>query len=75
MSESPRWRRGYRCHGLWVGLKRVGFIGLPPGRFGLRQYGYGWFSDVTDAEGTAKTLREAKQTIEREYRKWKGRAK
>lgn len=72
----PRWMRGYRCHGYWVGVKRVGYVGLPPrvnGTVTAKAAGYGWGvtlagTGVTQAEGREPTLREAKRAVEAAYR-------
>lgn len=74
---APHWERGYRCHGYWIGVKRVGFVGLPPrlnGNGSAAADGYGWGltltgSGVTQAEGREPTLRRAKKKVEEAYRK------
>jgi len=65
----PQWESSYRRHGLWDGTKRLGFIGIGPRGMWTKADGYGWYSDVTYAEGRAKTLREAKKAVEREAAK------
>lgn len=69
MSE-PHWERGYRSHGFWSGMKRVGFIGLGPRGFPADALPYGWYlewpKDNTE-QGRTKTLEQAKRAVERAY--------
>jgi hypothetical protein len=71
----PQWEHGYRCHGYWLGVKRVGYVGLCPytgGPENVKDNGYGWGVSVhgtghDDAKGRTRTLRAAKRAVEREY--------
>lgn len=67
MIPGARWERGYRCHGLWLGDQRLGYVSLgPPGLWdGL----YMWNVDrpgPMPALGSTKTLKAAKRAVERE---------
>lgn len=42
--SAARWERGDRCHGLWIGLQRIGHVGLSPR--GIRPLGYTWSADA-----------------------------
>jgi hypothetical protein len=67
----PEWERGYRCHGYWIGIDRVGFVGLPPAFATARKDGYFWHAtppDSTERQGWEPTLRKAKRSVERTYR-------
>lgn len=75
----PHWERGFRCHGYWLGGKRVGCVSLPPRLPSLNSYaktdGYGWSLDSDDAQHPPprlrfKTLRAAKRAVEKAYHKW-----
>lgn len=61
--DSPRWEHGYRCHGLWQGMKRLGRVSLgPPGLWdGL----YRWDLDDGGTSGTTKSLRAGKRAVEK----------
>lgn len=66
--DLPHWERGYRVHGYWLGMVRVGWVSLPPGR--VAEYGYGWGVNHPSgrfAEGRAPTLKEAKKLVETAY--------
>ena len=54
------WEHGYRCHGLWVGLERVGFIGLSPRISDKTVYSY----DCCGISGCVESLRIAKRKVE-----------
>jgi hypothetical protein len=71
MKQTPKWERGYRSHGYWIGTKRYGWVGLPPpSQGGATANGYGWVVDsVPYVEGRTETLREAKKIVEREVAK------
>ena len=57
------WEHGHRCHGLWVGNRRLGFVGLPPRGSPVV---YSWSVDREyGPTGTRKTLRAAKRAVER----------
>ena len=71
MSE-PHWERGYRFHGYWIGYERIGGVTLPPGRDGLKHYGYGWFVERPWQEGKTKTLKAAKLAVEKAVAKARG---
>ena len=62
MVLSPRWQRGYRCHGLWTEHgQRLGYVGLsPPGHPVV----YSWALDaVPEKHGECLTLRAAKRCV------------
>jgi len=73
--NEPHWEHGYRCHGYWLGTKRVGYVGLEPycgGLGNVKANGYGWGVTLSggghqDAKGHTRTLRAAKRAVEREY--------
>jgi hypothetical protein len=70
--ETPRWERGHRVHGYWLGMVRVGWVGLPQGRGSASKEGYGWECDPpgqTPVTGHADTLKKAKRAVEDEYRR------
>lgn len=56
----PVWEHGYRCHGYWLGTRRVGSVGLTPRVGPLR---YIW--TVFGATGTTARLAAAKRKVER----------
>lgn len=71
MKEIPRWERGWRVHGYWLGMLRVGWVGKPPGRNCAKE-GYSWHlscPDRKEIEGKAATLKQAKKMVERHYRR------
>lgn len=71
----PHWEHGYRCHGYWLGLERLGFVGLPPRFATAATYGYGWsFGAPGDKEvsGRTRTLRAAKKAVEQAYQRKDG---
>lgn len=61
--ETPRWERGYRVHGYWLGAERIGWIGLPPKRF-ASEYSFGIDKRLRAAE-KSKSLNEAKLAVEK----------
>lgn len=67
--EQPRWMRGYRCHGYWLGAQRLGRVTLPPRRKGQRLvYGCLLDSPVSDTRIAERlTLRSAKKVVEQAY--------
>lgn len=68
--EAPRWERGYRSWGYWLGQTRVGHVGLSP-----REYPpvtYSWDVTLTgpypaDSEGVETSLKAAKHQVELWY--------
>ncbi len=62
-SVGPHWERGYRCHGYWLDLVRLGVVSIGPGRGAARRHGYRWC--FGSKEGLARTLRAARRAIER----------
>lgn len=68
----PHWERGYRCHGYWLGLVRLGLVSLGPARCTLAaRDGYQWeyfpggvVAQKPAAGGTVKTLREGRRLVE-----------
>jgi hypothetical protein len=71
--NEPHWEHGHRCHGYWLDMDRIGFIGIPPGRGAATKFGYGWEfgrpGHDSYVEGRTKTLKAAKRAVEKEYRK------
>ncbi len=63
--DAPHWEHGYRCHGYWLGLERVGFIGLPPPGYPTT---YSWSVGIKRTTGEEATLRAAKRAVEVAYR-------
>ncbi len=65
--NEPHWEHGLRCHGYWIGLDRIGFVGLPPRFAPAKVHGYGWVfgSGQNPKQGRTKTLRQAKKIIEK----------
>ncbi len=71
----PKWERGYRVHGFWLGNQRMGHVGLPPRGFLVV---YRWALDDASAvpieasdppsSGEAKSLRSAKRAVNRAFR-------
>lgn len=65
----PHWERGYRCHGLWAGIVRIGVVGIGPRNLWKKSEGYRWRAYClclgVNCEGTAKNLRAAKLAVER----------
>ena len=61
---SPHWEHGYRCHGLWQGGERLGYVSLgPPGLWdGL--YRWGIDADRNAPPGKAETLLAGKRAVE-----------
>lgn len=70
--SKPVWERGFRCHGYWVGVDRVGAVALPPGQnWGTPQrliYRC-WIDCKPDEIWEYKTLRAAKRRVEEEYKR------
>ncbi len=68
----PRWERGYRCHGYWIGIYRYGWIGCgSPKRNPVKDFGYRWSMDFPvdeTATGETTTLREAKRAVEAAFK-------
>lgn len=72
----PTWEHGYRCHGFWIGVKRVGWVSLSPyldGRGSVKNSGYSWgvVHPKTGGyiEGRCRTLRTAKRRVEAEHQR------
>lgn len=61
----PHWEQGYRCHGLWRGTERLGYVSLGPLRRWDCIYRWGVDADKSAPPGEAKTLRSAKLAVER----------
>lgn len=56
---SAVWERGYRCHGLWIGNKRIARVSLGPRKFWRSgRDPYLWETDLH--EGQEMTLKLAK---------------
>lgn len=69
MSERPHWEHGFRCHGYWIGLDRVGWvsIGPRPNRVEITGYSWGVVHPLTAAyiEGRSVRLKQAKRAVEK----------
>lgn len=69
---TPVWEHGYRCHGYWIGITRVGWvsIGPRPNRVEITGHSWGVVHPVTGGyiEGRCLTLRRAKRAVEKKYR-------
>jgi hypothetical protein len=57
-----RWEHGYRCHGLWRGEARVGFVSLGP--LHLWDGVYRWSTESLGGLGEAASLKTAKREVE-----------
>jgi hypothetical protein len=69
----PHWEKGYRSHGYWIDIHRIGCVSLGPPRLSRMEDGYGvefepYLKDYVKTQ--AKTLREGKKIVEAEYKKW-----
>lgn len=65
---APHWEHGWRCHGFWLGGRRVGYIGLtPPGQKPVYSWSLDWPRDSV-AKGVEGDLRAAKRLVEGHYR-------
>lgn len=65
----PHWERGYRCHGFWLGTKRIGFIGLTPEHY--KPLICFWSLDIPKQNfmtGETNNVRKAKQLVEHAYK-------
>lgn len=63
----PHWERGYRTHGYWIGIRRVGYVALPPRP--VSDYGWGMEWDHHNFHRPRiTTLRAAKRAVEKEWR-------
>ena len=59
----PHWERGWRCHGYWIGSKRVGFVALsPPGFKIVYTCGYN-----ETRKGEESSLKKAKLLVGRAH--------
>ena len=58
--QKPFWERGFLSHGYWLGKQRLGRVSLGPR--GEWDGVYRW--QAGNREGKARTLREAKQSVE-----------
>ena len=67
-NNQPIWEHGIRCHGYWLGLEQVGFVGLTPPM--VKPTMYTWSLNVPHYEavkGQCLSLRQAKRFVERAY--------
>jgi hypothetical protein len=58
----PRWERGYRSHGYWVGNIRIGWIGLEKP---ATAYAWEAWTRRGYADGKSRTLKQAKLQVEK----------
>lgn len=61
----PAWEHSYRRHGLWVGLERVGYIGLSLKNKNKTVYSY----NCCGISGRVESLRIAKRKVEEIFEK------
>ncbi len=77
MSETvkPHWERGIRCHGYWIGLVRIGWVGLPYGGVKWGKYKWIFTGHSPRQEGKTSTLRAAKRAVEKLFAEhgWNGK--
>jgi hypothetical protein len=69
----PHWEHGYRCHGYWLGVKRIGYVSIGPGRGAARKYGYRYSFDLPTSEfllGQSKSLIVAKKAVELAWKRY-----
>lgn len=72
MQEQPHWERGYRCHGFWIGIKRIGHISLSPEHYKPLICSWSFSLPHDDAvSGQAPNVRKAKQLVERAYKQYR----
>ena len=65
----PKWERGYRTHGYWLGADRVGHVGLSPWFPGIPTV-YTWGLDrVAGETGECSSLAAAKRRVEDAFRR------
>ena len=67
-NNQPVWEHGIRCHGYWLGIKQVGFVGLTPPM--VKPTVYTWSLNIPHYEavkGKCLSLRQAKRFVERAY--------
>ncbi len=64
----PQWEHGYRCHGYWIGVRRIGWVSIGPRPNRVKDTGYSWGVVHPESgayiEGRCVTLREAKRLVE-----------
>lgn len=75
-NNQPVWEHGIRCHGYWLGIKQVGFVGLTPPM--VKPVMYTWSLNVPYYEavkGQCLSLRKAKSLVEQAYAQNKGGVK
>lgn len=75
MPAEPRWERGRRCHGFWLGKERIGLISYGTGKGAAKAGGYDWsfaLPPITD-DGWSLDLKAAKRRIEKLYAEWKAK--
>lgn len=72
MTSEPHWERGRRVHGYWIGMNRIGWVGLPQGKIGNQGYGWAFCSPATGVfiEGREPTLRLAKKEVEAAHKRF-----
>jgi hypothetical protein len=67
----PHWERGYRAHGYWLGIARLGVVTIGPRGFRRPGDGYLWRLDSWWHNAPslhAPTLRAAKRAVEARHR-------
>lgn len=65
---TPRWERGHRAHGYWLGTARIGFVSRPVGA--KTGDPYSWEVEANGVmweAGVETTLRKAKRAVERAW--------
>lgn len=71
--SKPFWERGYRCHGYWLGERRVGRVSIGPKSF--HKPGDGYMCEFVEPSGKEHsfkraTLSVAKRAVELGYMKF-----
>lgn len=70
-TQMPHWERGYRCHGYWLGVERIGFVSLSPE--GFKPLHVSWLVNLPNGkkdEGSCTNVRKGKQLVEKAYREY-----
>lgn len=68
---TPTWEHGYRCHGYWLDVVRVGWVVIGPRKYWKPSDGYECGVSVPGhsvVEFHARTLREGKRLVEKKYK-------
>jgi hypothetical protein len=66
--DAPRWERGDRIHGYWLGSQRLGWVALPHRGQSAAKAGYSWGIDAPGWQskpGWSPTLSNARRSVEK----------